>query len=146
MSKLLGMAVGAALENRDALQHVAVPAKNVAGGVGKVIWGTWWKSTVVGFGLLVVWFASFAFTYILGGTVALGDPTLMALFGVVLFVVMPAIVLLREVKRVGKTVTAKNDAHRKFVEFERNAQAEQNAKAISDWQAQQAQQGVLAPR
>lgn len=143
MSKLLGMAVGAALENHEALRNASVPAKNAVTGAGQVIFRTWWKSTVVGFGLLVVWFASFAFTYILGGTLALGDPTFMGLFAVVLFVVMPTIVFLRESRRVSKDVTAKNAAHRKFVEFERQAQDEQNARAIADWQASQVQQGVL---
>lgn len=144
MSKLLGMAVGAALENHEALRSASVPAKNAVTGVGQVIFRTWWKSTVVGFGLLVVWFASFAFTYLLGGTLALGDPTFMGLFAVVMFVVMPTIVFLRESRRVSKDVTAKNDAHRKFVEFERQAQEERNAKALAEWNTHQAQQGAPA--
>lgn len=144
MSKLLGMAVGAALENREALQNVGVPAKNVAGGVGKVIWGTMWKSTVLGFGIILVWAAAFICTYMLGrGNSVMGQPMVTVLLGLFLFLVMPVLVAVRETRRVGKAVTAKNDAHWKFVEFERNAQAEQDRQAIANLNAQQAQQGAF---
>lgn len=144
MSKLLGMAVGAALENREALQNVGVPAKNVAGGVGKVIWGTMWKSTVLGIGVFLVWAATFICTYMLGrGNSVMGQPMVTVLLGLFLFLVMPVLVAVRETRRVGKAVTAKNDAHWKFVEFERNAQAEQDRQAIANLNAQQAQQGAF---
>lgn len=137
-AKLLGTAVGVALENQEAIRNASAPAMNMAGGVGKVIWGTWWKSTVVGLGLLVVWFASFAFTYILGGTTALGDPTLMALFGVFLFVVMPALVMVREAKRVSKAVNAKNRALKEQAQAETAAREAEYARGVAEWRERQA--------
>lgn len=138
MSKLLGMVVGAALENREALQNVGVPAKNVAGGVGKVIWGTMWKSTVLGFGIILVWAASFVCTYMLGrGNSVMGQPMVTVFLGLFLFLVMPALVLAREVRRVGKNVTAKNNAHWKFVDAEQKAQEERERQAMAHYNAQQ---------
>lgn len=138
MSKLLGMVVGAALENREALQNVGVPAKNVAGGVGKVIWGTMWKSTVLGFGIILVWAASFVCTYMLGrGNSVMGQPMVTVLLGLFLFLIMPALVLAREVRRVGKNVTAKNSAHWKFVDAEQKAQEERERQAMAHYNAQQ---------
>lgn len=145
-AKLLGTAVGVALENQEAIRNASAPAMNMAGGVGKVIWGTWWKSTVVGLGLLVVWFASFAFTYILGGTTALGDPTLMALFGVFLFVVMPALVMVREAKRVSKAVNAKNRALKEQAQAETAAREAEYARGVAEWRERQAHEATLDPK
>jgi hypothetical protein len=138
-SKLLGTAVGVALENREQLKTLGQPTFNAVGGVFQVIFGAMWKSTVVGLGLMVVWFASFAFSYILGGTNVLGSPTVMFLFGIFMFMVMPTIVLIRESKRVSKKVSAKNEAQRLAVQQEREAQAAANAQATANWNAQQAQ-------
>jgi type VI protein secretion system component VasK len=110
--KLLGTAVGVALENHEAIRNVSAPAINAVGGVVQIIFRTFWKSTVVGLGLLVVWFASFAFTYILGGTNVLGSPTFTALFGLFLFLVLPSIICVREARRVTKDVARKNQAQR----------------------------------
>lgn len=137
MSKLLGTAVGIALQNHEAIREAGAPAMNAVGGVFQVIWRTMWKSTLIGLGLMVVWFVSFVFTYLLGGSAILASPVFMFPFGIFMFVIMPAIVMVREGRRVGKTVAAKNDAQRAMAQQEHFAREQQHAQAVTNWQAQQ---------
>lgn len=110
--KLLGTAVGVALQNQEAIRRATAPAMNTVGGVATLIFRTAWKSAALGAGFLVVWFAAFATSYILGGTNVLARPTAMFLFGIFLFVVLPTVVFLLESKKVRKSVAAKNQAQR----------------------------------
>lgn len=136
-SKLLGTAVGVALENHEAIRQAGAPAINAAGGALQVIFRTFWKSIAVGAGLLLVWFVTYVSTYILTGTNVVGSPGVMMLFGVFLFLVMPSIILIREANKVSKAVAAKNKAQREAVQAQQDAQAAEHARAMEAWQASQ---------
>lgn len=144
--KVLGTAVNLALQNHEAIRNVAAPAVNTATGVAQVIFRTMWKSTLVGLGLMVVWFAAFASTYILGGTNILGRPVTMALFGLFLFIGLPTIILIRESLKMSKTVAAKNEAMKEQARLDTEAREAEYARATAEWREQQERQAQVDPR
>lgn len=135
--KLLGTAVGVALENQEAIRNASAPTMNALGGVAQVIFRTFWKSTVVGFTLMVTWVAAFGFTSFLAGPTFLGDPMFLFSFGLFLFLVLPFIICVRETRRVSKSVAAKNKGQRVAAQQAREAREAEYAQAMAQWQAQQ---------
>lgn len=137
--KLVGAAVGAVLENSEAIKNVSAPTVNAAGGALQVIFGTIWKSIAISAALMVVWFVTYIFTYVLAGTNVVGSPKVMFLLGAFNFLILPAIVLAREVFRVSKGVRVKNAVQKEQARVEREAKEAEYAKAIEAWNIQQQQ-------
>lgn len=144
--KVLGTAVSLALQNHEAIRNASAPAMNAATGVAQVIFKTMWKSTLVGLGLMVVWFAAFASTYILGGTNVLGRPVFMAMFGLFMFIGLPTIILIRESRKMSKTVAAKNKAMKEQARLDAEAQQLAYAQAVAEWQEQQQREAQFDPQ
>lgn len=134
--KLIGTAVGMALENREAIKDMSAPARNVGAGAAQVIFSTLWKSTVVGVALIFVWVAAFAFTSVLIGPTFLVSPVFTFLFGVSLFMLLPAIIGIRESRKVSKAVSIKNAKAKEMLRIKR-AQQEAEWQAQAEFEAQQ---------
>lgn len=136
-TKLLGTAVGVALNNREALQSVSAPVMNVGQGAAQVIFRTLWKSTVVGVAMILVWIFMFGTIYILSGSPIMTHPGFLSFFGLVLFIVLPVVIFTKEARKVSKNVKEKNRISRENAANEKAVQAAQHQEAVAMWQAQQ---------
>lgn len=140
-TKMLGTAVGIALENREALKTASAPTVNAATGVFQVIFRTMWKSVAVNTAIMMVWMATFISVYVFGGANNfVATPGFMAVLALVVFMVTPTVIFIREIRKVSKVVAAKNQAHRVAAQKERQQREAENAQAIAAWEAHQAMQ------
>jgi len=97
--------IKAAAANKEALAPVAMTGKAVVA----VIWGTIWKSTLVGLAVFTLWVASFFFTYLNTGDAVLMTPAVSFLMGFALFMVVPIVTAFVEVARVRRKLTRQRD-------------------------------------
>lgn len=97
--------IKAAAANKEALAPVAMTGKAVLA----VIWGTFWKSTLVGLAVFSLWVGSFFFTYLNTANLFLMTPTASAIMAFVLFLVVPFVTLLAEVARVRRKLVRQRD-------------------------------------
>jgi hypothetical protein len=97
--------IKAAAANKEALAPVAMTGKAVVA----VIWGTIWKSTLVGIAVFALWVGSFFFTYLNTANLFLMTPTASAIMAFVLFLVVPFVTLLTEVARVRRKLVRQRD-------------------------------------
>lgn len=151
--KMLGTAVGVALENREAIKNMSAPAMNASIGAGKVIFATFWKSIVFGLACIVVWFFAFVTTTVLTGSYFFVSPNFTAFFGLFLFLGLPILILVKETRKEKQVVQMKNmkqraaaaeERQRREAEFAQQAQMQEQQNQQAMLFAQQQQQQFLA--
>ena len=144
MSKILGAALGAALQNHEAIKRVGAPAAAHVGGGFKVIWNTLWKTTVLNIGIMMMWLAAFAASYMLTVNPVLGSPMFMGFLALVIFIFSPMAVFIREARRMGRVMAARKVERDAAAAFEQEQQEAQYAQMLAAWEAQQGQEAAGA--
>lgn len=139
-TKLIGAAVGAALENRETLQNMSAPVRNAAGGAAKTVFNSIWKTLAVNGAILIIWLAAFMASYVITGSPALGKADFMTFLAILMFLIVPPVVFIRETRKQSKAVTAKNRASREAAARSRAEAEARNAQAIEAWNIAQQQE------
>jgi hypothetical protein len=97
--------IKAAAANKEALAPVAMTGKAVLA----VIWGTFWKSSLVNLAVFSLWVGSFFFTYLNTGNAVLMTPAASFIMGFALFMGIPILTGFVEVARVRRKLVRQRD-------------------------------------
>lgn len=144
---MLGMAVGAVIENREAIANASAPVRNVASGAVHVVFATIWKSAVVQAAFIAIWVAIYVFTTLLGLSMVnvTANPMFLLSFGLFLSLLVPSVVFAREVYRAANTVKVKNAEQRVKAKQEREQAEAKYAEAVAAWEASQQSVPITQP-